>query len=152
MPTLGSPQAATKRTAVSRLAQKCVGSAEFQGEADAKTRRPLARLSQRNHGPFQGRRLNSLDEIGDQQHGANLETLAEFEPTAVVVEMSLALLALRQQQSALIRRGGQPNSSIGEQSLGVRRGMCFEVLFELCEPDLQGRKAAAGAGFDVVQE
>src|SRR5262245_60685399 len=69
-----------------------------------------------------------------------------------MVEVSPALLALRQEQSALIRGRGQRHVPVREQLLRVGERMAFEVIFELGEPDLHARTSGVGVGGDVFGE
>jgi hypothetical protein len=85
-------------------------------------------LPQRYDCTFQANLVHRAGEVGDDEQRGDAEVLAEIEATAEVVEMA-ALFALRQQQPALVRRGGERHAAIVEQLARVGGGSAFRGAF-----------------------
>ena len=126
--------------------------AELQGEMDVEPRGPLRRLRQGDDGALQARGVHGLGEVGRHDERRNGELLAQVQPFAKVIEVSAALFALGQQQSALIRRRRWRYPSIREQLAGIRERVRFEVILELGKPNLHAAAAGVGVGGNIVGE
>ncbi len=82
----------------------------------------------------------------------NAETLAQIETAFEVIVMSFALLALREQQTALVGGGGQRHFAVFEQFARVGERVLLQVGFQLRQPNFQSMTAAVGVAVDIVGE
>src|SRR5262249_43825975 len=62
------------------------------------------------------------------------------------------LVALRQQEAALVRGGRKGHLAVFQQLAGLGQGMGFQMRFQLGQPDFESGTASVGVGVDVVSE
>src|SRR5262249_18782213 len=98
------------------------------------------------------RGVRPMGEVGNQEHRRHAERLTQLQPATEVVEVGLALFALREEQTALVRGRGGDKFTIGEQPTREVERVRFEVLFELGQPQFGSPPADVAERGQVVGE
>ena len=112
-----------------------IAAVKLEREFDTEPRGPTGRFGERLHRPTERLRIRLLREVRDDDHCGNAEPLAQVEALLEVLVVDAALFALREEQAALKRRGGEHDAAILDELRRLGSRGRFEVLFELREPD-----------------